>query len=275
MTQEPEAGVAGEALIVTGATGGMGVAIVRRLASSGPLLLTDRSADRLGDLVASLPGQGHEVVAGDLADPATIDALRSSSMRVHGLVHAAAISAEAGDPRRIFEVNLLTTVRLLDAVEEYLASNAVAVLIGSVAGHTAAADRDEALDRPLGPGTLERLAEGTNPDSAYEYSKRGVIRLAQRRARSWASRGARIVSLSPGLIDTPMSRSYMSANSILDQVIETIPLGRQGRPEEIAAAVAWLCSPEASYVTGCDLVVDGGLSAPFDEADSTNLRTAG
>jgi NAD(P)-dependent dehydrogenase (short-subunit alcohol dehydrogenase family) len=83
--------------------------------------------------------------------------------------------------------------------------------------------------------------------------------MARRLARSWGQRGARILSLSPGINDTLMNRSDEERNPIMLEMIKACPLGRRGTPEEIANVVAFLTSPEASYMTGSDVLVDGGM----------------
>jgi NAD(P)-dependent dehydrogenase (short-subunit alcohol dehydrogenase family) len=127
-----------------------------------------------------------------------------------------------------------------------------------------AADAEMAalLDQPLASDFLDRLAAAdavTPIGSGYGLAKQGVIRLVGREAVAWGSLGARICSISPGSIDTPMGRQEFANQPFMATMLEHTPLARLGRPEEIANAVAFLVSPEASYITGCDLVVDGGV----------------
>jgi NAD(P)-dependent dehydrogenase (short-subunit alcohol dehydrogenase family) len=96
---------------------------------------------------------------------------------------------------------------------------------------------------------------------AYAWSKKGVQLEAAKAAVIWGPRGGRVVSLSPGLIDTPMGRLEFANQPTMKSMVENTPLGRQGRADELAAVAAFLLSDDASYVSGVDLLVDGALGA--------------
>jgi len=121
------------------------------------------------------------------------------------------------------------------------------------------------IDDPLAPDFLARLeaAAGpvaTAPAGAYALSKWGVQRLVVAKAPAWGRRGARLVSLSPGIVDTGMGRDELAAHGdAMKVILEKTPVGqRMGRPEELAAVIAFLCSDAASFVSGVDWLVDGG-----------------
>jgi len=96
---------------------------------------------------------------------------------------------------------------------------------------------------------------------AYTVSKRGVKLLVERESPSFGARGARIASISPGIIDTPMGRQEMEKQPIMKVLVDKSPLAREARPEEVAAVAVFLCTPTASFITGTDILVDGGSIA--------------
>lgn len=276
--------------VVTGAAGAMGAACARVLgARTDVLLLTDIDEARLHSAAGVIEREGgaavHPFVA-DLGDPdAAVDlATRATGLgELHALVHTAGLSPAMAGWQEILRVDLIGVARLLDAFLPHVGSNSVAVCLASVAGHIGAFDpaMDALLDDALAPD-LERqyrAACGTEPDpgATYRLAKRGVIRLCERAAVTWGRRGGRVVSLSPGLIDTEMGRLELRHNPIKTWMAEITPVGARrcddgtvlpGRTDDVAAAVAFLCSGAASFVSGCDLRVDGGLIAAMDQQDN-------
>jgi NAD(P)-dependent dehydrogenase (short-subunit alcohol dehydrogenase family) len=276
--------------VVTGAAGGMGRACARLLGATMELVLTDASP-ALEGFAAELETDGYEVAAaivGDQTDDGLVRALAQASRGFAALVHTAGLPP-AAPWRRIIEVNLCGTVKLLDALEPDLAPGAAAVLIASTGGYMAPDSPafDALLRDPLAPGFMERLevemaaaipsgeavALGT---LAYCLSKRHVIRLCETRAAAWGACGARIVSISPGMTYTPMGRAEAAVDETTMALVTSTPIGRWGSPMEIAHAAAFLLSPQAAFITGADLRVDGGALAmargSSDNAYARSLR---
>jgi NAD(P)-dependent dehydrogenase (short-subunit alcohol dehydrogenase family) len=249
--------------IVTGAAGGMGRATAAKLSSDYDLLLCDVRAEPLAQMAAAHAGA--QTFVGDFRQAAGVDGLVAAvgGRPIAALAHTAGLSPTMADPETILMVNLAATIRLVDAVESRMAAGGAAVLIASMAGAMAAGPQlDGMLAGIDAPDDVAQLVPAaTNSGAAYSFSKRGVQLIAKRRAKRWGARGARIVSLSPGIIDTPMGQLEMGVTAEIGGMVAASALARMGRSEEIATAVAFLCSSAASFVTGTDLLVDGGAVA--------------
>lgn len=249
--------------IVTGATGGMGRAIAERFAPAHDVILVDVDQARLDDFAGTLPN-GAESVAGDLTDPALsgviAEALAGRSLGP--VAHTAGLSPSMADAARILEVNLAGTVRLANALLPHAAAGSVFIVIASEAGYRGSSPKVlSAMEDPLADGVLAGLAEGLLPHQGYAASKFGVQHFVQRQAVAWGKRGGRILSVSPGLIDTPMLRAELAKAPMLQQLIDMQPVPRLGLAADIADAVDFLVSDKAAFITGIDLLVDGGLVA--------------
>jgi NAD(P)-dependent dehydrogenase (short-subunit alcohol dehydrogenase family) len=237
--------------VVIGGASGIGAAVVEALAGE--------------TLVADLKGGDVDC---DVTDRASLDAVATKARErgtLDALVITAGVSPTMADARTIFDVDLAGTARVLDAFDGLVTQGTVAVCIASMAGHMVEwpAETRAALDDPYAPlETLAALADN-RPELAYVLAKRGVIQLVRRRSKAWGERGARIVSVSPGVIDTEMGRQEERGSVGVEDMITGSALARKGRPEEIASVVAFLCSDAASFLTGTDILVDGGAVAAF------------
>jgi NAD(P)-dependent dehydrogenase (short-subunit alcohol dehydrogenase family) len=174
------------------------------------------------------------------------------------------------DWREILTVNLIGTARLVEACRVLAVKGTAVVCFASVAALLALDQGDlppdSVLDDPLAAGFLERIHEAVGPDiedpgMAYTWSKRGVHRLVRREARRFGQVGARICSVTPGMIDTPMGRQEAEARDTSAMLVDMSPIHREGFPGEVAAGAVFLLSDEASFISGIDLPVDGGLVA--------------
>jgi len=258
------------ATIVTGAAGGMGAAIAQGFAGEGrPLILCDLHATPLEELAASLDGKAPiAIVAGDVtaADyPARIIAALAGR-KIAALAHAAGVSPSMADGKRVFAINFTATTHLVEALLPHMAPGGAAVLVASNSGQTFAMGFiDRALKKVMrGKFSLIHALTLRSPRLAYPMSKRGVQLYAKAMAPAFGKQGARIVSLSPGIIDTGMGRLEQDAGPEIDKMIAVTPAGRMGIPHEIASVVAFLASPAASYICGTDILVDGGTIAGIE-----------
>lgn len=244
----------------------MGAAAAALLAGSDRrLVLADRDADAAGSVASSLPGDV-KAVACDITDGSAVAELVALTGTLGRLIVTAGLSPHMADGRRIVEVNLVATDRVIRAFELIAVPGSACVVFASMAAHSIPADPavDALLDDPASPSMFEGLdALGLLGHSglAYAVSKRGVVRLVERRAGAWGAAGGRLISVSPGIIDTPMGQLEGANEPAMADMVSSSALRRQGRPEEVAAVAVFLASEAASFVTGTDVLVDGGAVA--------------
>ena len=260
-----------EIVVVVG-VGGMGMACARRLGPGRQLVIADHDATRLTDCTAELQSNGLDVVprAVDVSIRSSVDDLAGAVGalgRLRTLVHTAGLSPTMASPTRVLEVDMLGTDHVLSAFLPLADDGTVAVCIASMAGYMAGMSPE--LEHALATAATEDLLSTLGPvdhldfGASYCMAKRVNQLRVEHSAGVWGARGARVVTISPGIISTPMSLQELKegAGEAMRQQLELSALPRMGTADDIAAAVEWLAGPAASFVTGCDLRVDGGVTA--------------
>jgi NAD(P)-dependent dehydrogenase (short-subunit alcohol dehydrogenase family) len=238
--------------IVTGASSGLGVAFARALAEAGAdLVLAGRRADRLEGTRSAVQERGRRAVTvtADVSRPddarAVADAAMTEYGRVDVLVNNAgkgtAVPASRETPeefREVIDVNLNGCYWMAQACGRVMTPGSAIVNVSSVAA----------------------LASGGLPQAAYSASKAGLIGLTRDLAVQWTGRkGIRVNAVAPGFFPSEMTDQF--PEGYIDSQLPRVPAGRPGDPDELAAAVVFLASPAAAYITAATLVVDGGLTA--------------
>ncbi|MFZ0578391.1 MAG: SDR family oxidoreductase [Psychrobacillus psychrotolerans] len=257
--------------VITGGSGGMGKATAELVGNKGTLLLADVSEERLILTKEELAAKGitdvhYQTVDITSKENVALLAKKASQLgTLKGLVHTAGLSPTMADSKRITEVNLVGTGIILDAFLPLATLGTSVVCISSMSGHMAPRQGPytEILKNPLADNVIETMEQFSQGDSgaSYSLSKLGVLLIVEDQAWAWGQKGARITSISPGTINTPMGRQEASQQEQMKMMLEITPLRREGEASEIATAVEFLLSDAASYITGIDLRVDGGTIA--------------
>jgi NAD(P)-dependent dehydrogenase (short-subunit alcohol dehydrogenase family) len=280
MSTERTSSTAADVVVITGA-GGMGAAAARRVGAGATVLLADVDERKLDGQVAALTGSGYRVVGHvvDVSEKVSVEELAIAAQahgRIVAVVHTAGVSPVQAPADAILRVDLLGTARMLDAFGGVIAPGGAGVFIASMAGTMGSLDRD--LEQRLTTTPTDRLLELrelspgaiADPGTAYMISKRANQLRVRHASLRWGARGARVNSISPGVIATEMGAAELDGPSgeIMRAMVAGSGLGRIGTPEEIAAAVGFLLGRDASFITGTDLLVDGGVVASLGTAGS-------
>lgn len=257
-----------EVLVVIG-MGGMGQAIARRLGSGSTLLLADVNEGLLNRFADVMRGEGHEVHARqvDVSDPESVADLAQVAGTfgaVRRLAHTAGLSPVQAATEAVLRVDLFGVAYVLEAFESVMAPGGAGVVIASMAGTMSAAsltpeEEIQLACSPAGelPTSAVVLAHG---EEGYGFAKRANQLRVKGASIPWGRRNVRINSISPGIISTPMGLAELEGPSgaAMQAMIDSSALRRKGTPDDIAAAADFLLGPAAAFITGTDLLVDGG-----------------
>lgn len=263
-----------EIYIVTGGGSGIGLEVAKQFINRS-VILADISEDNLKQAQAELTELNIDVDthAVDLGNAESIKELfkyASSKGNIKAVVNSAGVSGTLGNAKLIFDINLLGSKVLLDEAIKVMDKGSSIVLISSMVGHTVFNNEEnyELLTYPETEGAMQKLADmiDNSSDQAYNYSKLGVLNLLKRYADEAGAKGIRVNSVSPGIIMTPMSiKAQEEHPEVMNNLKAMTPLNRMGYPKDISNAVDFLLSENASFITGTDILVDGGLSIKMNE----------
>lgn len=253
--------------VVTGGAGGIGLAAAKQF-SDGIVMISDVNPAALAIAKETLEEAGIKVVTKvcDISDRAQVREMANEAAalgKVKGVVHSAGVSGDCGSIKLVLRVDLLGAYYIIEEFLDVMAENSSMVLVSSMMADTI--PPNSTLDALLVSPDVEDIEEHfpgychDDPHYAYDVAKRGVRLMAKKYAAAYGKKGARINSVSPGVIMTEMALKAAEEHPEQMKFMESVaPLGRNGRPEEIADVIYYLCSDKSSFITGIDIKADGG-----------------
>jgi NAD(P)-dependent dehydrogenase (short-subunit alcohol dehydrogenase family) len=275
-----------EVLVVIG-TGGMGLSTARRVGAGRVVVLADIIQSGLEAAAEELSADGHQVLTKQVdvtsrQSVAAVADMAASAGRVTAVVHTAGLSPQQASADLVLAVDLLGVALTIDEFGRVIEPGGAGVVIASMAAHMQPA-LDPDVQRQLAETPTDELlgldacTAITDSRLAYPFAKRAnQIRVAAA-ASTWGQRGARINCISPGVISTAMGRLELSGESggLMQAMVDNAGVRRIGTPEDIAAATEFLLGPAASFITGVDLLVDGGVIAAIQTGTIDLAAAAG
>ncbi|ENV48855.1 hypothetical protein P255_02793 [Acinetobacter brisouii CIP 110357] len=264
-------------IIVVIGTGSIGQAIARRVSAGKHVLLADLKQENAEAAAKVLSEAGFEVSTCivDVSSRTSVQALIQTATQlgqIGGVIHAAGVSPSQASPEVILKVDLYGTAVILEEFGQVIRSGGSCIVISSQSGHRLPAlTQDE--DRILATTPAEELLQQPmlQPDvirdslHAYQISKRGNSLRVMAEAVRWGKRGARVNTISPGIIITPLTKDELTGprGEGYRNMLKLSPAGRAGTPDEVAALGALLMGPEGTFITGSDFLMDGGVTAAY------------
>ena len=263
-------------IVVTG-PGLIGQAIARRVGAGKHILLADVRPENAESAAKVLSDAGFNVHATtvDVSSRESVHALAEEAAalgNVTGLIHAAGVSPTQASPNTILKVDLYGTALVLEEFGNIIAHDGAGVVIASQSGHRLPALTPE-QNNALATTPTEQLLnlEMLQPDQikdslhAYQISKRGNSLRVMAEAVRWGKRGARINTISPGIIMTPLAKDEFSGprGPGYKRMIDISAVGRAGTPDEVATVGALLMGQDGAFITGSDFLMDGGVTAAY------------
>ncbi len=263
-------------IVVIGA-GSIGQAIARRVSAGKHVLLADLRRENADAAALVLSNAGFDVSTAsvDVSSRESVQALVETAMAIGdvvGLIHAAGVSPSQASPATILKVDLFGAALALEMFGNVIARGGAAVVIASQSGHRlgaltpeqnmalATTPADDLLALPmLQP---DRIRDSLH---AYQLSKRGNSLRVMAEAARWGKRGARVNTISPGIVITPLAKDELTGprGEGYRRMIELSPVGRAATPDEVGAVGALLMGPDGAFITGSDFLMDGGVTASY------------
>ncbi|MEG1868391.1 MAG: SDR family oxidoreductase [Clostridiales bacterium] len=254
--------------VVTGGSGGIGLEAAKQL-KDGIVIIADINEEALKSGKVQLESMGIETRTAicDVTSKENVAALAKeadSLGTIKAVVHTAGVSGTVSNTNLVMKVDLIGTAHIIEEFLPYMGKDSAALVVASMMGYVIPPNPkyDELMVNCLEDDFLDNIAPflDNNPDKAYNFAKRGVQLLAEKWAIKYGEKGARINSISPGIIETPMTVDAAKEHPEQMAYMESItPLKRNGKPQDIANIVSFLLSEEASFITGSDIRIDGGL----------------
>jgi NAD(P)-dependent dehydrogenase (short-subunit alcohol dehydrogenase family) len=265
-----------DVILLIGA-GSIGQAIARRVGAGKHIVLADlrqANADAAADVLRNA-GFDVSTTTVDVSSRESVHAAVENAMArgdITGLVHAAGVSPSQASIEAILAIDLYGTAVVLDEVGDVIAPGGVGVVIASQSGHRLGAltrEQDVALATTPADELLNLAMvqpdQVTDTLHAYQLAKRGNSLRVMAEAVRWAKRAARINTISPGIIITPLGIVELTGprGETYRRMLEQSPAGRAGTPDEVATVAALLMGPDGAFVTGSDFLMDGGITASY------------